>query len=68
MEQLKGSIFITPKDIQIINDCSIRSAQEDHRAVRDSLKITNGKLSVKQYCDYYGLDYDLIVFHLNPFR
>lgn len=68
MEKLKGSIYISPKDIQIINDCSLRYAQREHQTIRDNLGIKNGRLTVKAYCEYWGISYDLVIFHINEFR
>lgn len=68
MEKLKGGIFIRPKDIMILNDCSERTARQEHLTVRDALEIEHGKLTVKQYADYWGIDYDLVVFKINEYR
>ncbi len=67
-EKLKGGIFITPKDIQILNDCTIQQGRIEHRTVRDILGIEKGKLTVLAYCEYYKLDYDLVKTYLNPYR
>ncbi|MCT4583128.1 MAG: hypothetical protein N4A35_17080 [Flavobacteriales bacterium] len=68
MEKLKGSIYITAKEIQILNDCSLRTAKTEHRRIRDSLGIKHGKLTIKQYINYWGIDYDLVIFKLNDYR
>ncbi len=68
MERLKGSLFISTKDIQVLNDCSIRQAQREHLAVRDALGINGDKLTVKAYCEYWQLDYQQVVEHINVFR
>ncbi|MGV6861014.1 MAG: hypothetical protein ACWA41_04535 [Putridiphycobacter sp.] len=68
MERLKGGIFITPKDIQILNNCSIRTAEKEHLAIRDILQIKSKKLTVKAYCKYWNLDYNTVVEYLNPYR
>jgi len=67
-EKLKGGIYITPKDIQILNDCTIQQARIEHRAVRDILGVEKKKLSVLAYCNYCKLDYDLVVSYINPYR
>ncbi len=67
-ERLKGGIFITAKDIQIINDCSINQAHIEHKTIRDILEVEKGKLTVKAYCDYYKLDYQLVISYINPYR
>ena len=68
MERLKGSIFISPKDIQIITEKGLRRAQQEHRAIRDALGIKHKRLTVRQYCDYWHIDYDMVVFQINNFR
>lgn len=68
MERLKGSIFITAKDIQIITECSLRAAKTEHKTIRDVLGVLHKRLTVKQYCDYWGIDYDMVVFQINNFR
>ncbi|MCH2229171.1 MAG: hypothetical protein MK105_02410 [Crocinitomicaceae bacterium] len=57
-EKLKGGIIITPRDIQLITgtDC-IRSAQREHKLTRDAIGKKSKKLSVKEYCAYWELDY-----------
>jgi hypothetical protein len=67
-EQLKGGIYITAKDIQILNNCSSISAHTEHRTVRDILGIAKKKLTVFAYCEYYKLDYQLVISYLNPYR
>ena len=67
-ETLKGGIYITPKDIQILNDCNIQHARIQHKAVRDILDVKPKKLTVFAYCEYYKLNYDVVVSYLNPFR
>ena len=37
MEQLKGGILITPKEIQALTGYSLNAAQKEHKAVRDAL-------------------------------
>lgn len=68
MEKLKGSIFISAKDIMVLNDCSESTAKREHRTIRDTLGIKHGKLTVKQYADYWSIDYDLVVFKVNEYR
>jgi hypothetical protein len=68
MEQLKGGIFISPKDIVNIRCCSLRSAQRDHLRVRTALGISLKNLTVKAYCDYWKLSYDEVANYINQFR
>lgn len=67
-EPLKGGIYITAKDIQILNNCSYDRAKKEHRTVRDILDIDKKKLTVLDYCDYYKLDYQLVISYINPYR
>jgi len=68
MEKLKGGIFITAKDIQILNNCSLRKAKTEHLTIRDTLQVKPRKLTVEAYCKYLGLNYDTVVAYINPFR
>ena len=68
LERLKGGIFIYPKDIALLNNCTVRNAQYEHRTIRDVLGITNGRLTVKAYCDYCNIDYNEVVRYINPYR
>ena len=67
-ELLKGGIYMTTKDIELINGCSMRHAQREHRMVRDILGIKPRKLTVKDYCEYMQLDYQEVIKYLNHFR
>ena len=67
-EELKGGIYISPKDIQVLSDCTIDKARKEHALVRDVLEIEPKKLTVKAYCDYFKLDYELVITYLNQYR
>ncbi|MBD3637191.1 MAG: hypothetical protein HUJ25_07570 [Crocinitomicaceae bacterium] len=66
--RLKGGIYITPKDIQVLSNCTIQQARLEHQTIRDILEVERTKLTVKAYCEYFKLDYDLVVSYLNPYR
>ena len=68
MATLKGGIFITPKEISLLNGCHIRTAYDHHKDARDSLNIKGKKLTVKQYCEYEGIDLDEAIEMLNKYR
>jgi hypothetical protein len=68
MTKLKGGIFITAKEIQLMNGCHLRTAYTKHRFVRESLKIKGKHLTVKQYCEFEGIDPDEVIELLNPYR
>ena len=66
--KVKGGVYITPKDIQVLSNCSIDKARKEHLLVRDSLDVEAGKLTVKAYCEYFNLDLKTIVDYINPYR
>ncbi len=69
MENLKGGIHITPKDILILYGWqNIRSAQREHQRIRDALGIGKGLLTVRQFCGYKKLDEEEVISYLNPYR
>ncbi|MBD3638150.1 MAG: hypothetical protein HUJ25_12430 [Crocinitomicaceae bacterium] len=67
-ERLKGSLYISTKDIQVLNGCSLRHAQRELKALTDILQIRRDRITVKAYCEYWGLDYDEVISHINPYR
>ncbi len=68
VEKLKGGIFLTPKDIQNLQDCTLNTARIEHRTIRDTLGIKHGKLTIKQWADYWEIDIELVIFKLNDSR
>lgn len=68
MEKLKGSMLIFPSDIQIITGFTKKVAEREHRTVRDALAKKSKRLSVRQYCNYFELDYQEVVTAINPYR
>lgn len=68
MEGLKGSAFITIKEIQILKGCSFKQAHRDHQAIRDALGITGSLLPVLAYIEYLGVDPKHIIPFLNSYR
>ena len=68
MEELKGGLLITTKEIQAITGFTFKVAQREHKTVRDALGKKSKRLSVKEYCEYFELDYQEIVSFLNPYR
>ena len=68
-ERIKGSMIITPKDIQIITGKHYSKALVEHELVRDALgKPKHGKLTIKEYCEYFQLNYQEVITHLNNHR
>ncbi len=69
MEEVKGGVLITPKDIQLITGCTLNSAQKEHKAVRDALgKKSTKRLTVVEYCKYYEFNLEEIVAYINKYR
>jgi hypothetical protein len=68
MEELKGGLLITAKEVQRITGFTLKVAQREHRCVRDSLGKKSKRLTVKEYCNYFELDYQEIVIFLNSYR
>lgn len=69
MEQLKGGILITPKEIQMLEGKKhYNNALTIHENIRATLGKKDGKLTVKEYCDYNKFDYDEVVRYLNYYR
>lgn len=67
-QQLKGGIFITPKEIELITGLSRNRAYLEHLAIRDALGKTGKRLTVREFCKYNLLDYDEVVAYINPYR
>ena len=67
--QIKGSIFITVKEIQILNGSpSYEVARREHQKVRKALNKKGKYLTIKEYCDYFEVSYDTVVEYLNDYR
>lgn len=66
MTTLKGSIFLTPKDIQQIVGCSLISARREYKKIRTALQ--KDRITITDYCNYWKADLQLITDHLNQFR
>ena len=71
LDKLKifGGMFITPRDIQIITGInSVRSSQREHTSVRDALGKKSKRLTIKEYCDYWEINYLEMIQFLNANR
>jgi hypothetical protein len=67
--KIKGGMLITPRDILLITGGSCtNSAYREHLQVRDALGKKSKRLSIKAYCDYWELDYEMTVAFLNANR
>lgn len=67
-EELKGSEFITPEEIQLISGQDFEGAVKDHKEVRHSLGFDSDELMVEQYCNYHDLDLEEVIQFLNAER
>jgi len=47
---------------------TFKVAQKEHKTVRDALGKKSNRLTVKEYCEYFELDFQEIVSFLNPYR
>jgi len=69
MEELRGGILITPKEIQSLTGLTLNASQKEHKSVRDALgKKKSKRLTVKEYCEYFELNWNEVVSYLNPYR
>lgn len=68
MEELKNGLYITVKDIQILNGCSLKTAQRSHRTLRDALSKSSNKITVYEYCNYHDIDVNEVIGYLNKYR
>jgi hypothetical protein len=68
MEELKGGIYITPKDIQILKGCAINAARREHLTIRDALGKSKNYLTIFEYCTYCEVEPTDIIRYLNQFR
>lgn len=68
MEELRGGLLITTKEIQLITGFTLKVAQREHRCVRDALGKKSKRLTIKEYCTFYELNYEEIVSFLNTYR
>ncbi len=66
MENLKGSVYITPKDIQLILGCHITTARIELVTLREELG--KDRITVDEYCQYWKTDQKLVVDCLNKYR
>jgi len=68
MDKLRGGLLISTKEVQAITGFTFKVAQREHKTVRDALGKKSKRLSVKEYCDYFELDFQEVVSLLNPYR
>jgi len=70
MEQhIKGGIYISTKEIQLLSGSTcIRTAQREHKRIRKKLGVKSGRLTIRQYCEYYEIRYQDILNYLKQYR
>ena len=67
--KIKGGMLLTVSDILLITGGSCaNSAYREHLQIRDSLGKKRKRLSIKEYCAYWELDYEETVEFLNANR
>ena len=66
MENLKGSILLSSKDIQLIEGICLKVARKELISLRDVLE--KEKVTVKDYCNYWKLDMTDVTNCLNKYR
>lgn len=58
---MEKGIFLTVKDLmRLTGGDNETSAQRTHRTIRDALRKNKRKLTIQEYCDYEGLNFDEI--------
>lgn len=69
MMKIRGGMLLSVRDIELITGITNgRSAQREHLTIRDALGKTSKRLSIKEYCDYWGLNYEETAQFLNDNR
>ena len=66
--KIRGGMLISTRDIELITGCSTITAQREHLLVRDVLDRTSKRLTIREYCNYWELDYEETVRFLNENR
>lgn len=67
--KLKGSIYLSIKELMILTGKnSYKSAQRGHQAIRDSIIVGKKKLTVKEYCEFEGINKIEVINFINNFR
>jgi len=67
--KLKGGIYITVKELMLITGkTNYKSAHREHIAIRDAIAAKKRKLTIKEYCQYEGVEEKEITEVLNKSR
>jgi len=58
---MEGGIFLTIKDLmKLIGSDSYSSSAREHISIRDSLGKDKKKVTIKEYCEYEGIDFNYV--------
>ena len=58
---MDGGIFLTIKDLmKLLGSNNYSSCANQHKIIRDSIANGKKKLTVKEYCDYEKIEFDVV--------
>lgn len=56
--KIKGGMLITVRDIELITGTNNTAvARREHLTIRDALGKKSKRLTIKEYCDYWEIDF-----------
>ena len=66
---MEGGIYLSIKDLmKLTGSNSYKSTAKSHKVIRDCIAANKRKITIKEYCDYEGLNYPEIFFYLRNTR
>lgn len=65
---MKGGMFVSILDIQLIMDCSERTAQRHSRDIKRHYKKSRGRISIREFADYFEISEDEVIEYLKRNR
>lgn len=58
---MDGGIFLTIKDLmKLLGSNNYSSCANQHKIIRDSIANGKKKLTVKEYCDYEKIEFEVV--------
>lgn len=58
---MNGGIFLSAKELMILTGSqNYSSCANTHRAIRDAIADGKRKLTIKEYCDFYKIDFEYV--------
>jgi len=54
------SIYLTIKELRKLLGWTYNAAAKEHLAIRDSLGKKDGRLTIKEYCEYEKVDFNYV--------